>query len=141
MSKIKVEYLHLCDAANVDNFGKINILGIFTKMYVSKVPNVSPKFTVVGNLIFDHVIKDRLKVEIKFYNPSKKEVELTKEIKTEIDLPEVTQKSVGNLNIILDILNLKLNEFGDYKVSLFVDNVEVDSITFNVEQRKENLKQ
>ena len=72
MSKIKVEYLHLCDAANVDNFGKINILGIFTKMYVSKVPNVSPKFTVVGNLIFDHVIKDRLKVEIKFYNPSKK---------------------------------------------------------------------
>ena len=47
MSQQYINFLHLCDAATIDGSGKLNIIGIFNKIYLKEIPSKILKFAAV----------------------------------------------------------------------------------------------
>ena len=132
---IKLNYLHLCDAATIDSFGKLSILGIFTKIYLLKVPSKFLKFTVVGNISFDEITGEKYKFEIRIYDPNKVEVDVKQPIVMELSIPKDNKEKKRELNILLDLGNIEFKSFGYYKLVIFVNGTELGSRTFLVEER------
>ena len=135
-----VNYLVLADAANIDNFGKVNILGIFSKIFAEKVPTAYGKFSIVGNISFSKLDGKALSLEVKILDPDNKEIAMNKPIKIELLLPESKEKK-GDLNMLLDIVNLKLNALGEYNIVIHLDDTEIVRKSFQVEQKKTEVKQ
>lgn len=140
MENIKLNFLHLCDAASIDMLGKINILGIFTKIFLTKVPSKLLKFTVVGNVSFQKLSKSKLKIEVKIIDSNKKEVEIKPPIEMEFMIPETTKENKSDLNIILDLGNLEFAAFGEHKVIVYANGIKIGDKDFLVEPRKEKKK-
>lgn len=135
-----MNFLHLCDAASIDNFGKISILGIFTKMFLPKVPSKFLKFTVVGNLVFGKLPKTKLTIEIKILGPSKQEVKIKPPITLEFSIPESSKEKGGDVNLILDLGNLEFTNFGEHNLILYVDKAEIGRKNFLVDEQLEGSK-
>lgn len=140
MEKIKLNFLHLCDAASIDILGKINILGIFTKIFLPKVPSKLLKFTVVGNVMFQKLSKSKHKIEVKILDLNKKEIEIKPPIVMEFTIPETAKENKGDINIILDLGNLEFTTFGEHKVVVYADGIKIGDKTLFVEERKEEKK-
>ena len=119
MENIKLNYLHLCDAASVDALGKINILGIFTKLFLTTVPSKFLK-----------------KIEIKIFDPKKNEIEIKPAIVLTISIPDTNRGKEGDINIILDLGNIEFKVFGKHNLSVYVNGKVIDSKSFIVEERK-----
>ena len=135
MDKIKLNFLHLCDAASVDNLGKINILGIFTKVFLPKVPSKFLKFTVVGNISFGKVSDKKHKVQIKIFDQKKDEVEIAPPIALDIMLPEKDKEKNWDVNIVLDLGNIEFKSFGKYSLIVYGDRKELGNRSFLVEEK------
>lgn len=140
MEGIKLNFLHLCDAANVDNLGKINILGIFTKIYLQKVPSKFLKFTIVGNISFGKLSGTKLKVQIKILDEKNAEVEIAQPIALDIIVPEKNKDKSLDVNIVLDFGNIEFKSFGKYNVIVYSDGKELGNRTFLVEEKLADKK-
>src|SRR3989338_3624407 len=136
MENIKLNYLHLFDAASVDALGKINILGIFTKLFLTTVPSKFLKFTAVGNISFKNVSESQIKIEIKIFDPKKNEIEIKPAIVLTISIPDTNRGKEGDINIILDLGNIEFKVFGKHNLSVYVNGKVIDSKSFIVEERK-----
>ncbi|QQG40884.1 MAG: hypothetical protein HYV37_00995 [Candidatus Levyibacteriota bacterium] len=138
MEKLKLNFLHLCDAASVDNLGKISILGIFSRVFLPKVPSKFLKFTVVGNVSFIKTEKNPTKIQIKIFDANKKELQLASPLFVEFSMPANATKNEGDVNFIFDIGNLDFKTFGKYSLIIYVDGKDIESKSFIVEERKTN---
>lgn len=135
MSNIKLNFLHLCDAASVDSLGKINILGIFTKIYLQKVPSKFLKFTIVGNISFQKLSESKLKIEIKIFDQNKIEVQIAPPIALEFKAPEKGKNNSGDINIVLDLGNIEFKSFGKYSLIVYANGKKKGNRSFLVEER------
>ncbi len=135
MDNIKLNFLHLCDAASVDNLGKINILGIFTKVFLPKVPSKFLKFTIVGNISFGKLSGTKLKIQIKIFDQKKDGVEIAPPIALDIMLPEKDKDKGGDVNIVLDLGNIEFKSFGKYNLVVYANYKELGNRSFLVEER------
>jgi len=140
MENVKLNFLHLCDAANIDQLGKINILGIFTKIILLKIPSKLLKFTIVGNVVFQKLSNPKIKIEIKILGPNNQIVETKTPIVMEFVIPETTKEKKGDINIILDLVNLEFTNFGKHYVVVYTNEIEIGRKIFLVEERKEEKK-
>lgn len=140
MDNIKLNFLHLCDAANVDSLGKINILGIFTKIFLPKVPSKFLKFTIVGNISFKQLSGSRLKIEIKIFDQKKHELEIAQTIVLNLLTPEREDQDSRDINIVLDLGNIEFKGFGKYNLVIFTNGKEIGNRSFLVEERKVDKK-
>jgi len=135
MDNIKLNFLHLCDAASVDSLGKINILGIFTKVFLPKIPSKFLKFTIVGNISFQKLSESKLKIEIKIFDQNKIEVQIASPIALEFKAPEKGKNNSGDINIVLDLGNIEFKSFGKYSLIVYADGKELGNRSFLVEER------
>lgn len=135
MDNIKLNFLHLCDAASVDNLGKINILGIFTKIYLQKIPSKFLKFTIVGNISFHNLSESKLKIEIKIFDQNKIEVQVASPIVLEFNAPEKGKNNSRDINIVLDLGNTEFKSLGKYSLIVYAHGKEIGKRTFLVEER------
>jgi hypothetical protein len=132
MDSIKLNFLHLCDAASVDGLGKINILGIFTKIYLQKVPSKFLKFTIVGNISFQKLSEPKVKIEIKIFDQNKIEVQIAS---LEFKALGKGKNNSGDINIVLDLGNIEFKSFGKYSLIVYADGKELGNRPFLVEER------
>lgn len=138
MKQVTLNFLHFCDAANIDSVGKLSILGIFSKIYIGTVPSKFPRFSIVFNLGFKNLEQIKNKIEVKIFDPDKKEISLQQPITVEFIVKEEDMKKEGDMNLILEIANIEFKTFGTHVVHTYHNGDEIGSKSFLVEERKVN---
>jgi len=136
MKDVKLNFIHLCDAASIDSSGKLSILGIFSKIFLARVPGKFPKFTIVCSLSFKNLKDKKGKIRLKIFNSKKEEVKINPPIEFEFNVANESIKEVTDLNLILDVMNIEFLAFGNHKVVVYLYDNMIDETLFNVEKVK-----
>jgi len=136
MKDVKVNYLHFCDAANIDSLGKISILGIFGRIFLQNVPSKFPKFTIVFNLNFRNLNNTKNKIELKIFDLNKEELEIKPPITLDFIVNETDLKKEGDINLILDIANLEFKNYGKHNLNVYLNGEEIGSKQLLIEEKK-----
>lgn len=126
MDKLKINFIHICDAASIDSTGKLSILSIFSNIFMSKLPGKFHRFTVVMNANLDDISNSKHILNLKLYNPQKEEIILANPINVEFDINK-PDSSVNKpeLSFILELTNLEFTMYGIHKVSILLDDKEI----------------
>jgi len=117
---MQVRLALLADYANVTAEGKLNILGTFDHIAVSRFPAIHPQMQLILRLEARAAEKDRSHtLEIRLHDPDGKTVF---DIKGEM-VPRGggPGESVAT-NQIIGINNLALEQEGEYTIAVFIDN-------------------
>jgi len=133
---VQVTLALLADYANVSREGKLNILGIFDKIYAQSVPAVHPQMQLVMTLEADRG-------------------DAEKEHRTEIELIDADGAKlfsiVGNLkfgppppgehmrlNHVIQLNNLRFEHFGSYDFKILVNKEVRKSVSLSVVEAKKS---
>jgi hypothetical protein len=139
MSETKLNFLHFCDAATVDSLGKINILGIFGKVFLSTVPGKLAKFAIVLNLTLNNLETLKNKIEVKLFDPSKEELEIKPPIILNFSINSVTDlKKTNEMNLVLDIVDLVFKHTGIHTLRIYLNGEEIGNKPLIVEETKKS---
>ncbi|MFH0942782.1 MAG: hypothetical protein V1810_01270 [Candidatus Beckwithbacteria bacterium] len=122
MSDLKLEFLTLCDFAMTSSEGKLSVIGMFDRMFVTETPSSFLRFFIVA--ILTGKPNTEVKISFNIQLPSRKEVK-PKEMTIKIS-------TGGKINIINDVPNFPLPEVGEYKLSLKSGGKNLGSTSFIV---------
>lgn len=128
MSDLKLEFLTLCDFAMTSSEGKLSVIGMFDRMFVTETPSSFLRFFIVA--ILTGKPDTEVKISFNIQLPSKKEVK-PKEMTIKIS-------TGGKINIINDVPNFPLPEVGEYKLSLKSGEKNLGSTSFFVSKAPTN---
>lgn len=123
---MNVQIATLCDAANADSNGKLNVLGTFDQIFSQTEPLVCPSCTLVVKLQFERIEEGAKVLRILFVDDDGKEVfpAITSNIQVTIQ-PEIR---TSNVQIVGTIQQLQLPHFGEYTIDVALDGIIVASI-------------
>ena len=133
MRKYKIDYLLLADAASVDSFGKLNVLGIFQNIFLSKVPGSIVKFVLICSISVLDTNK-AFKILIKIKDSRGKQVKTKSPLSFSLK-PQERNKD-NKINLLIDFVNLEFKSYGKYEIEVLVDNNKIGSIFLQVEEKK-----
>ena len=124
-----VETFLLCDAAN-DSQGKLNILGAFNTIGAGQVPIVKPSAALACRLRFelDEVGEHHFEVNVIDMDGRN----IIKPIEGNLKVAIASNQLFSVVNIILNIQNLKLEQFGHYRIELRCMDKVVCSLPFSL---------
>jgi hypothetical protein len=125
------EIFALCDSAT-NNRDKLNILGTFDSIWSKKLPILHPFCTVALRLRLNRIEQGAHDIKIAILNKDGKE--MIKLLDKVIPIQVKGQDHTGTLNIVLNIQNLKLDQYGAYAVVLTVDKRAIVSLPLYVRQ-------
>jgi len=121
--KIKTELLTLCDHAMTSQQGKLSVIGLFDRIFVTQLPSKYPRFFIVA--IVSGKSGTSHEVELRVKTPTGKAL-----------LPKrsVSLKLGGNgkANVLTDVANLTFEEVGEYTIEIVTDEDQVGSTSFFV---------
>lgn len=115
----------LCEYAFILQNGTLGIIGIFTGIQAKKTPAVRPTTALV--IEFQPEEKKKYNVKITCKSPSGKDVI---EKQTSILNGDSPKRRAG---LIVNLNNLTLEEEGEYRIDIFVDENKVGDLPFNFE--------
>lgn len=121
--KLNLELLVLCDYAIISKDNKLNILGIFDRLFVNKTPARHAKMFVVGVVSGEPDSKQVLKLTIK--DPSGKDILPGQELKVNLG-------ANGRSNLITELGNLPIPLTGEYQVRVSSSKGNLGEKTFGV---------
>jgi hypothetical protein len=129
---VNVEILSLCDAANTDSTGKLNILGVFDQVIALAEPIVHSACTIAVRMRFDKIEEGAKALKIAIVDADGREVFPTLNSNIQVRVPEGL--SSGTVQILLGIQQLKLPRFGEYQIDVAIDGRVVGSIPLIAKQ-------
>ena len=133
-----VEIFSLCDAATVDR-GKLNILGAFDAIWMSKVPGIHPQCAIALRIRFEAIERGEHKIVVNFVDIDGKHVIPPLSGVVKVNFPD-EQKS-GTTNLILNIQRLKIEKYGEYSIDLAIDGkIEARLPLFVKKPPQENIR-
>lgn len=121
MKKLELKLLVLCDLASVSREGKLSIIGIFDRIFANKIPSSFIRLFVVATIEGEPSVDYQIKLNIQ--DPQGKEILPPKFLKVRLG-------GNGRSNLITDIVNMPLPEFGEYTLSLKSDDKELGNTIF-----------
>lgn len=116
----------ICDNAFADQAGKLNIIGIFDEIYAPRIPAVHPKMTLV--FVVKTESRKQLNHGFNIEDPSGNKI--MDSAQNPNIKPAITGES-GVINLMHNIVGLKLESYGEYKVNIYAGNLR-ESILFSV---------
>lgn len=129
---MNIETFLLCDAAT-DSQGKLNILGAFDVIYSKLIPVIHPQCAVALRLRLKRAEQGKHTFNVHFIGADGKYI--IPQLDGDFDIKINDERdSSGAVNIILNVQGVKLEQFGEYAISLFIDGKEVTSLPFFVKQ-------
>ncbi len=134
---MQIEIFALCDAATAD-FGKLNMLGAFDTIWITKIPAVHPQCTIALRMRFERIERGEHKVAVNFVDIDGRNVIPPAQGAITINFPE--EQSSGSANLILNIQGLKLERIGRYSIDLAIDGQQKASLSLFVNERKQSEK-
>ncbi|HUH13754.1 MAG TPA: hypothetical protein VMK65_11615 [Longimicrobiales bacterium] len=132
---MKIKLALLADYANVTTDGKLNILGIFDRIHVAKLPAVHPQMQFVIRIEAHPAEAGRNhRLEVRLHDPDGQTV-----FNIQGDMM-VQSRGPGEIiytNQIITINNLQLPKTGGYTFIVFTDNDLKAEVPLLVERAKE----
>src|SRR5260370_38248906 len=132
MEKVTINFLHLCDAANIDSLGKISILGIFGKIFIPDLASTLVKFTIVLSLTINDIDTDGKWVKLKIFGPDNEELRTQEPIAVDLEAERVILEKGREVNLFLDITNFKFRQFGEHVLKEYFNEADIGAHTFIV---------
>lgn len=127
---MQVKLAVVADYANVTAEGKLNILGIFDRISVTRIPAVHPQMHLVLRLEAHPAERGRThRIEIRLHDPDGNTVF---EVRGEV-VPEGMPGQTMTTNQILTLNNLQLAREGGYNFVVFIDNDLKTEVPLDVE--------
>jgi len=128
---MRTEIFILCDAAT-EQQGKLNLLGTFDTLYAREVPVVHPACAVAIRLRFSRIEEGNHKVKVTFADADGKLVMPPMNASLAVRFrPEDTTVTA---NLVLNLLQLRFERFGEYTIDLAVSGRQEGSIPLYVRQ-------
>jgi hypothetical protein len=134
MKEATINFLHLCDAANIDSMGKISILGIFGKIFVPDLASTLVKFTIVLSLAIKDLDPASSMIQIKIYGPDSEELRTQEPIAVDLATERVILEKGRDVNLFLDITNFTFRQFGEHVLKVYLNKEEIGNHTFIVQE-------
>jgi hypothetical protein len=112
--------------------GKISILGIFGKIFVSDLAGTLVKFTIVVSLTIQDLGTAGSWVKIKIFGPDREEIPTQEPIAVDLEAEHVILEKARDVNLFLDITNFKFREFGEHILKVYFNDEGIGNQTFIV---------
>ena len=126
---MKTEMLSLCDAAT-DNGGKLNLLGVFDTLWAKDVPATHPACAIAVRLRFDRIEEGNHRVKVTFSDADGKLV--MPPMNATLGVRFKPEDSTATANLVINLQQVKLPQFGEYTIDLAVDGRQEGSIPLYV---------
>lgn len=125
----------LADAANREENGKLNVLGVFDQFYSDKFPYAVPQFFVVIRLTAGPAeFGTKKDVQLVLLDPDGGTIGPRLGGKTTVPKPE--SGSRASIELILRMVGVPFPKAGNYAIAVLVNGEEKASIPIEVVQRK-----
>jgi len=130
---MKVEIFSLCDFAQAEPTGKMNLIGTFDRLYAKEAPIVRTVFAVAARLRFEAHEEGARTVALSFIDSDGQRVMPL--LRAQFNVKLQPNESSATLNYVMVIPQIKLPRFGDYQIDLAVDDKVEASLPLHVRQR------
>jgi hypothetical protein len=128
---MKIEIFTLCDAATEDR-GKLNLLGSFDHLRARQAPVVHPACALAVKMRFTKIEEGSHRIRVTFVDEDGKQI--LNALEVTVSIVVAPGESTSTSNIVLNIQQLKLPNFGEYSIDLAVDGREEGSLPLYVSQ-------
>ncbi|MCK4752660.1 MAG: hypothetical protein KAS75_04375 [Planctomycetes bacterium] len=128
---MNIEAFLLCDCAT-DTVGKLNILGAFDTLFAKKMPATHPSCTIATRVRFQRTQQGTHQINIKIIDQDGQSI--APKLEGSINVKVAENADSASYNIILNIQRLKLENYGEYRIDLNIDNQHLASLPFYVKQ-------
>lgn len=129
---MKLEVFALCDAA-VDYGGKLSLLGAFDGIFAREAPVVHPQCAIALRLRVPRAEEGKHHLTINFIDADGRLVMPSVNADFEVGIPP--ERDSVAVNLVLNIHQLKFDQFEDYAVDLTIDGRPEASLPLVVVQR------
>lgn len=130
---MKVEIFSLCDFAQAEPTGKMNILGAFDHVYAREAPFKRGVFAVAARLRFELHEEGPKTVALAIIDTDGKPV--IPAIRAQFPLKVQPNEANATLNYVMIIPQIQFARFGDYQADLSLDGKIEASLPLYVRQR------
>jgi hypothetical protein len=130
---MKVEILSLCDFAQAEPTGKLNILGSFDRIFAKEAPILRSVFAVAARLRFEPHEEGARTVSLSFIDSDGQRVMPL--LRAQFTVKVQPNEPSATLNYVMVIPQIKFARFGDYQIDLAVDEKVEATIPLHVRQR------
>ena len=128
--KIKFDFLHTCDYVSVDQFGKLNLLGVFENINTLDFPLINHQFFVVTNILISE--SGNYECVIKISDPDS--TEIGKFVMGDLKVSIGKDNPTFALGIIAQFNNIKFEKAAKYKLEVIIEGVSIFSKDLPVQQ-------
>lgn len=123
ITRVSIEALVICDLAQITQDGKLNIMGIFERIYARSLPMRYPRFFIVGMLSGEPLSEHTVGFSIT--NPRGEHIIRQYEMKTQLGYNR-------RANVLNDLTGTTFEEAGIYTMMMTVDNFLTRSYQFEI---------
>ncbi|QOJ34041.1 MAG: hypothetical protein HRU82_03350 [Nitrospira sp.] len=133
---MKVRFAVLADYANVTQEGKLNVLGMFEKIHVSKFPVKLPAMQLIIRFEADISERNQQKsVQVRLINGRGERV---LELGGSIAIGNQNPDNLPYLNQLLTLRDLVFPDAGDYQFDIYIDGSLAHSVPLKVVRLNSN---
>ncbi|MBA7628660.1 hypothetical protein ES703_36155 [subsurface metagenome] len=128
---MNIEAFLLCDAAT-EQQGKLNVLGAFDNISAKKMPTMHPACAIAARIRFEKIEEGNHPIRIHIIDEDGKSIGPKLQGNINVSIRDDVDSTTAN--IVLNILRLKLEKYGQYRIDLAIDNQIMGSLPFNVRE-------
>ena len=126
---MNIEAFILCDCAT-DNHGKLNILGAFDTLSAKETPVTHPACAIAARIRFEKSETGQHQIKINIIDQDGKGI--APKLEGNIEVKTAENLDSAAYNIILNLQRLKLENYGEYRIDLYIDSQHRTSLPFYV---------
>jgi hypothetical protein len=123
---MNTEIFTICDFANSDSGGKLNVIGSFDHIFSREVPIVHPSCSIAAKMRFAQIEVGQKRISISFVNSDGKAV--LPPFSQQIDVMLRPGESTAIAQLVVTMQQLQLPSLGEYSIDLAVDGRQEASI-------------
>jgi len=122
----------LADYANISREGKLNVMGVFSRIWTKEVPAVHPEMQLVFRLEAGPAERGQEKsVEVKLLDADGNTVQ---HLTGPLAIPNETPQPMFQIDQILKLTNVVFEKYGAYRFDILVNGETKATVEFSVER-------